>query len=64
MPYLIQLPNDVSISGYRRINSYTFETLFFSPSHNFVGTEEEFVKAGFGYKYIQIDRYTRRVIES
>ena len=58
----IQLPNDVQNEGYRQTGSFQWEQIFSSKSNNFVGTEKEFIKAGLGYEYIELDKYTRRVV--
>lgn len=62
-PYTIQLPNDVVSQGYRQIGRFEYAQVFHSPSHGFTGTEVEFCANGLGYKYRQIDRYTRRGIK-
>lgn len=56
---MIQLPNDVINCGYVKTKPFQFEQIFFSPSLNFKGTENEFVNAGHGYKYIQLDKHKR-----
>ena len=56
---MIQLPNDVKTVSQRMLSNYTVETVYYSPSNDFQGTEEEFVAAGLAYKYIQIDKFTR-----
>lgn len=61
---MYQLPNDVVNQGYKQTRPYHFEQVFFSSSLNFTGTEREFVQAGYGYKYAQIDPFTRFVVEA
>lgn len=63
MSVLFQLPDDVVAKGYREVRPFHHEQLFHSPSADFTGTESEFVKAGLGYSYVQIDKSTRRVVE-
>ena len=61
---MIQLPNDVINAGYVRSkkNRFEFEQVFYSPGHDFTGTEEEFIDKGLAYKYRQIDKYRRLII--
>lgn len=59
--YAIQLPDDVIAQGYKETRPFHHAQIFFSPSLNFTGTEEEFIQAGHGYRYAQIDAYTRLV---
>lgn len=58
---MIQLPEDVVSVGYKRnkINSFIFEQVFYSKEHDFKGAEEEFVKAGIGYRYYKVGDYIR-----
>ncbi len=58
----VQLPNDAVSVGYTQTRPFHFEQVFESESAAFKGTERQFVEAGHGYAYIQIDPYTRRVI--
>lgn len=60
----VQLPDDVESRGYQRSkkNPFLFDQVFYSPKHDFLGTEAEFVKAGIAYEFIQIDKNTRVVI--
>ena len=60
---LIQLPNDAISAGYKKVNSFEFEQVFYSPSCNFTGTEIEFVRAGYAYAYAYIDRHKRVVVQ-
>ena len=57
----IQLPGDVVSKGYRRSkkNRFEHEQIFYSPSLNFEGSEQDFVDAGYGYSFTQLDKYTR-----
>ena len=57
----IQLPNDVVAVGYKEVRPYCHEQIFQSSSAGFTGSEREFVEAGHGYEYVQIDAYTRLV---
>lgn len=56
---LIQLPNDVIAQGYKQTAPFKFEQVFYSPSREFIGTEREFVAAGYGYRYKQLEKHTR-----
>ena len=56
---MTQLPDDVISIGYKQIRPFTHEQVFSSKLKNFIGTENDFVKAGFGYKYIQISPSSR-----
>ena len=58
----IQLPNDAVASGYKETRPFHHAQVFHSPSRNFTGTEEEFLAARYAYRYIQIEKYVRRVI--
>ena len=62
MQATFQLPNDAQAVGYKQTKPFHHEQVFYSPSLGFTGTEREFVAAGHGYAYVQIDAYTRRVI--
>jgi hypothetical protein len=57
----IQLPNDVVAVGYKEVRPYHYEQIFRSESAGFTGSEREFVEAGHGYEYVEIDAYTRLV---
>ena len=57
----IQLPDDVVSKGYKQTARYTYEQVFYSKKHNFMGTEKEFVSAGLAYKYLDLDNYKRLV---
>ena len=59
---LIQLPNDAIATGYKLVSPYDWQQIFFSPSREFTGTEQEFLRAGFAYEYRQISKHARRVI--
>ena len=56
---MIQLPDDVVSVGYVQTRPFNFEQVFESTSVGFKGTERQFVEAGYGYAYIQVDQYTR-----
>jgi len=58
----IQLPDDVKIISQRMMPNYQIETIYHSDRCNFTGTEQEFIKAGHGYKYIQINKFERRLV--
>ena len=58
-----QLPNDALSQGYRLVKPFHYEQVFSSKSANFTGTENEFIANGNGYEYIQLDKFTRRVIK-
>jgi len=59
---LIQLPDDAIATGYKLVSPYNWHQVFFSPSREFTGTEQEFLRADFAYEYREIDKHTRRVI--
>lgn len=59
MNKLIQLPDDVQAQRYKMVKPYHFEQVFFSPSTGFVGTEQEFLAAGFAYAYVQVSKFIR-----
>lgn len=56
---MIQLPNDAKLCGCRKTGAFKHSQVFHSTSCNFTGTETEFVKAGFGYAYSQLDKFRR-----
>ena len=58
----IQLPDDVKLVSQRMMPNYQIETLYHSASCNFTGTERDFVAAGHGYKYIQINKFERWLV--
>lgn len=58
----IQLPNDAVAVGYKEVRPFHHEQVFHSASAGFTGTEQEFVNAGHGYVYVQVDSYTRREV--
>ncbi len=60
---MIQLPNDVVLVGYVEVKPFKYEQVYRSEKCNFTGTEEDFVKANFGYKFVQIDKHTRVVLK-
>ena len=55
----IQLPDDVISKGYKQTGRFEFQQVFYSPSLNFLGTEQEFINNGYAYKYIQIESSKR-----
>lgn len=55
----IQLPDDALPVGYKKSRSFEFEQIFRSATHNFTGTEKEFVNAGLAYEYIQLTPFKR-----
>lgn len=59
----IQLPNDAVAAGYKEVSPFHFEQVFRSASAGFTGTEAEFAKAGHGYAYVQVDKFTRREVK-
>lgn len=61
---MIQLPDDVIAKGYVKKGRFEHEQVFYSPSKNFTGTEKQFVEAGHGYRYRQIDKHTRAIVKS
>ena len=60
--FKISLPNDAQAAGYKQTKPYQWEQVFTSETANFTGTENQFVAAGHGYKYLTIDRFTRALI--
>lgn len=61
---MIQLPNDVILKGNTQVGRFEFKQVFYSPSNDFMGTEDEFVKAGLAYHYEQLDKHRRVEIEN
>jgi len=55
----VQLPEDVKKLKMVRISNFEWSDYYRSEVFDFEGTAEEFVKAGYGYVYIQIDKFTR-----
>lgn len=51
----IQLPDDVVALDYKETRPFHFEQVFYSPLHDFKGTEREFIKAGLAYKFYESD---------
>ena len=60
---MIQLPSDAVSVGYKETRPFNFEQVFQSQAAGFTGTEEEFVRAGYAYRYVQLDQVTRRIVE-
>lgn len=60
----IQLPDDAVSEGYKEVRPYHHEQVFRSNSAEFTGTEREYVVAGLGYEYVQVDAYTRRCLSA
>lgn len=58
----IQIPDDAVPVGYKEVRQYHHEQVFQSSEAGFIGTEREFVAAGHGYEYVQIDAQTRRCL--
>ena len=58
----VQLPDDVVSKGYCKVGRFEFKQVFYSPSLNFEGSEEDFIKAGYAYRFIQLDANRRAVI--
>jgi hypothetical protein len=59
---MFQLPDDVVAKGYVEIRPFHHKQVFYSRSVGFTGTEEQFVRAGFGYQYAQVDKFTRQIL--
>ena len=59
----VSMPNDVISKGYIKTRPFQYEQVFYSPSLNFEGTENQFIKAGHAYRYMQITPFRRMVIE-
>jgi hypothetical protein len=60
----IQLPNDATAAGYKQTRPFHYEQVFHSNAAQFTGTELEFLKAGHAYKFVQVDQFTRAILES
>ena len=60
---LVQMPNDVKSVGYKETRPFHHEQVFQSETEGFTGTEREFLNAGKAYEYVQLDKYTRRIIK-
>lgn len=58
----IQLPDDVRSVGYRQVLPFDWQQVFTSTSKGFTGTENEFIKAGLAYRFVQTSPTTRRVV--
>ena len=58
----IQLPDDVVNCGYIQTKPFKYEQVFSSKSHNFKGTEREFIKKGYAYEYSDLDNHKRLVL--
>lgn len=58
---MIQLPDDAKLIGYK-MSGFLAEAIY-RTADGFEGTEQDFLKAGKAYKYVQIDSHTRRVYE-
>jgi hypothetical protein len=56
---IIQLPDDVVSLGYIQTKPFHFEQVFYSPSHDFKGTEHDFLKHKLAYEYVQTSPFTR-----
>ena len=59
---LIQLPDDAVSVGYKEVRPFQHEQVFQSARFSFTGTEREFVQAGHGYAYQQLDAHARRTV--
>lgn len=57
MNYLIALPDDAKPIRYRETRPFHWEQVF--QTADFVGTEEEFLRAGKAYAYHQTGQFTR-----
>jgi hypothetical protein len=65
---MIQLPDDIISTGYKKVGQFKFEQVFKSKKFNFEGTEQEFYKnrskfQGKVYKYVQINDFKRLCIK-
>lgn len=60
---MIQLPNDAVAVGYTLTRPFQYEQVFRSQTAGFTGTEREFVEAGYGYRYVQLDQFMRVVLK-
>ena len=56
---MIQIPDDAVSVGYKQVRPFHYQQVFCSEKVVFTGTEREFVNAGLGYHYTQVDEYTR-----
>ena len=60
---MISLPNDVKKVSESLMRNYQVKTIWFSKVHNFTGTEEDFVKNGYAYRYVEYGDFRRLVTE-
>jgi len=62
---MIQLPDDARPVSYQRskTNAFEFDQVWHSKEKDFTGTESDFLAAGHGYKYIQVDTFRRLQIK-
>jgi hypothetical protein len=58
----MQLPNDAVPKGWKETRPCYYEKVFFSPSRNFTGTEDEFYEAGHSYYYWETNKGWRGVL--
>jgi hypothetical protein len=49
-----RLPADAVCKAYTQTSPGYWEPVFFSPSRNFTGTEDEFYEAGHAYQYVKM----------
>lgn len=54
----VQLPDGVKQVGCKKIGPFEFSPIYHSATHNFTGTEQDFIDAGLAYRYREIDRFT------
>ena len=50
----IQLPDDVKATGYKQVKPFDWQQVFYSAKFNFQGTEQDFLRAGLAYEYVQV----------
>jgi len=59
---LAQLPYDIQLIGYKLSKPFHYVPVYRSLSADFIGSEEDFIRTGRGYYYLQVDKFTRRTI--
>lgn len=60
---MVSLPDDAVLKGYVR-NGWEWSAVYSSKSVDFEGTEEQFINAGYAYKYTQLGKYARVTVNN
>lgn len=55
---LIMLPNDVESFGFSEVRKFEWAQVYRSKRFDFIGTENDFLTAGFAYRYCPRDRFS------